>query len=170
MEIEIFEDNDNCWTIEDLIGDVPMQIAYTSNRYCLGTEHLSRDQMEARVSDPSNWHHPVYAYVHSGATLSMRPFSCPWDSGKSGFVYGDKQALAKFFGHKKWCASTAKRTEDLAATVVRDVDLILQGEIYGYAIRDAEGNEVDRCSGFIGRQTAEEMAKETMQYLMGGKQ
>jgi hypothetical protein len=30
---------------------------------------------------------PVYMYDHSGLTLSTTPFSCPWDSGRVGFMW-----------------------------------------------------------------------------------
>lgn len=44
---------------------------------------------------------PVYAYVHGGMTISTTPFSCPWDSGKLGWIVMTKQALRENYGVKR---------------------------------------------------------------------
>ena len=41
---------------------------------------------------------PLYLYDHSGITMSISPFSCPWDSGQVGWIYCTPDAISKNFG------------------------------------------------------------------------
>lgn len=38
---------------------------------------------------------PIYAYIHGGISLSLRGFSCPWDSGTAGFLLFDSSVWDK---------------------------------------------------------------------------
>jgi hypothetical protein len=57
-------------------------------------EHIAKELDVAYIS-------PVYAYVHSGMTISTEPLSCPWDSGKLGWVVITKQAIRENWGIKR---------------------------------------------------------------------
>lgn len=41
---------------------------------------------------------PYYACIHSGVTISWRPFSDPWDSVVAGVIYADREEARKTFG------------------------------------------------------------------------
>lgn len=43
----------------------------------------------------------IYMYDHSGITLSLSPFNCPWDSGRLGFIIVTKADFEKEFGITK---------------------------------------------------------------------
>jgi len=43
---------------------------------------------------------PLYMYDHSGITISLSPFSCPWDSGQVGFVQVPRKKMLEEFGKK----------------------------------------------------------------------
>ena len=43
---------------------------------------------------------PLYLYDHSGITISLTPFSCPWDSGQVGFVVVPRKAMLENWGNK----------------------------------------------------------------------
>lgn len=151
------------------------QIAYTSDRYVLGTEHVDRDRMEEiseGIEDGSLIGLPVYAYVHGGATISCGAFSCPWDSGMSGYVYCTKEEAIKEWGKK----ILTKKVEAAALKYLRGsvetYDQYLTGDVYTVAVerveRDDDGDELDSdwldsCSGFYGlkyaREEAESMGK-----------
>jgi len=40
---------------------------------------------------------PVYAYIHGGMILSLKPFSCPWDSGLTGWIWTNRDSDAADF-------------------------------------------------------------------------
>nr|QMS47935.1 hypothetical protein WG33_0134 [uncultured bacterium] len=64
----------------------------------MGTEYVKRERMDAirdGIKSGELIGMPVFAYVHSGATIraaETNPFNCPWDSGQSGFVYCTREA------------------------------------------------------------------------------
>ncbi len=73
-------------------------------RIALGTDSV--DDLDAWEEEMQETHYlfPVYAYVHSGAALSLVPFHDPWDSGRSGTI-----AIPKDWGDeaKAWQAAQA---------------------------------------------------------------
>lgn len=165
MEIKTIERNG--YTLRILTDDHPEspaewatlgQIAYCSSRYTLGTECVSQDRLReiaAGIENGSLIGLPVYAYVHSGSTISTRPFSCPWDSGQSGFVYCNADDPSIGAGDN---ALSILRGE------VETFDQYLRGDVYGYTITDKDGDEVDSCWGFYGIECAEEEALSALSY------
>jgi hypothetical protein len=160
MRLEIFEEQ--YYDVADLIGYYPLNITYSGHRHALGTQYRTQSDVQYIARDKDYWSAPVYAYVHGGATISLSPFSDPWDSGQSGVIYGSKDQLAKDAGHKKWCAATAKFAQKLAQAVVQEFDLILKGEVYGYAIFDNANEMIDSCHCFVGREHAEEAGRDAL--------
>lgn len=140
------------------------QIAYCSDRYTLGTEHVSRDRLDEiaqGIEDGSLIGLPVYAYIHGGVTISTGAFSCPWDSGQCGFVYCTrKQAIAEW-GDTPDCETNALR---VLRGEVKTFDQYLRGDVYGYVIEDKDGDVVDSCWGFYGIEYAEEEARSALNY------
>lgn len=90
---------------------------------------------------------PVYAYEHGGITISLAPFSCPWDSGQIGWAYAFKDDYAD-------CPE-----EDIKRylyELVKLYDMYLQGEVFAVIILQkkkcdccghTEYNEEDSCYG-----------------------
>jgi hypothetical protein len=142
------------------------QIAYTSSRETLGTEHVSRerlDEIAAGIRDGSLIGLPVCAYIHGGATIRTTPFSCPWDSGQSGFVYTTREKAVKEFGKKRLTKAVIEKTLNRLRSEVEAFDQYLTGDVYGFiverVIRDGDGDEVDTeeldsCWGFYGHEYA----------------
>ncbi len=100
----------------------------------------------------------VFAYIHSGITLNTHGFNCPWDSGQLGVCYVDKETMEKAFPDAGEDERIV-RTFDCLISEVEEYSKWLNGECYGYIIRDESGNEVDSCWGFIGLDWAETAAK-----------
>jgi hypothetical protein len=90
---------------------------------------------------------PLFLYDHSGITISLSPFHCPWDSGQVGFVIVRKEKILKEYGKKRFSKFLKKRAYDIAEGEVQTYDQFLRGEIYGYRI-DEDG---DSCWGFYGQ-------------------
>ena len=56
---------------------------------------------------------PLYCYEHGNITVSTGAFSCPWDSGQTG-----------------WVISTKENDEKLIEAAVKAIDMVLQNEVY----------------------------------------
>lgn len=92
----------------------------------------------------------VHLFEHSGMILSTTPFNDPWDSGQVGYIYVSREKARSEFG---WSRLTKKRIAHIEAALAEEVaeySAYLEGEVYGYIITNAEGEELDSCWGFIG--------------------
>lgn len=147
------------------------EIAYSSRREILGTENVSRerlDEIAEGIESGTLIGFPVYAYVHSGVTISARPYSCPWDSGMSGFAYVTKAQAIKEFGRKIATQAVIKKAIKCLNGEVETFATYLEGDVYGIIIEEAvldsdgdvtEWDELESCWGFYGYKYAEEEAK-----------
>lgn len=115
------------------------------------SEEKSDAMIKKAVDAVMNKHYfllPLYLYDHSGITMSTSPFSCQWDSGMVGAIFATWEKLRSELGED--C------TKDLALgclqNEVRIYDNYLCGEVFGYVIKDPEGEEIDdgSCWGYYG--------------------
>jgi hypothetical protein len=127
--------------------------------YVLGTKEDSFNKLEdahSRIEDlkaaGAKFAYPLYMYDHSGITISLSPFSCRWDSGQVGMVIINPVE----FGNPDL---TDEQAKEVAESMVKELDLFLQGECYGYIIEDEAGETVDSCFGYLGRENSEEAAE-----------
>lgn len=91
---------------------------------------------------------PVFAYVHSGATVrvgqavdSKNPFQCSWDSGQCGWIFDTAEG-------RETCGTPADRIEACLKSEVKVFDQWLTGEVYGYIIETEADDHADSCWGF----------------------
>jgi hypothetical protein len=103
---------------------------------------------------------PLYLYDHSGITMRTGSFSCHWDSGQVGWIYGTVDELKRESGYnfnteEEW---TGKIVEILESEV-KIYDQYLTGDVYGFMLEEkeececcgsAEWNLIDSCWGFFG--------------------
>ncbi len=89
---------------------------------------------------------PLYMYDHSGITINTTGFGCKWDSGQVGWVYITKDS-AEYMGCSDW---NEEQFLNAIRAEVSEYDSYLTGEVYGYIVKDTDGNELDSCWGFIG--------------------
>lgn len=86
---------------------------------------------------------PIYAYIHSGTTISLTPFSCPWDSGTGFIAYLSRKKMEK-----------EGLTEEDAVRIlegeVKEYDSALQGDVFYFCIENEDGDIEDSCGGFYG--------------------
>jgi len=110
---------------------------------------------------------PVYMYDHSGITISTSPFSCPWDSGRIGFIYATKETILKEWG-KKGSGRVTKKMLETARRVlegeIETFDQYITGDVYGYRVEDASGNHLDSCWGFYGMEDAIGQGRDMAEY------
>lgn len=73
---------------------------------------------------------PIYMYDHSGITISLNPFACPWDSGQVGFVQVPRKKIIEEFGKKNFTPKLKKKALKWAVIEVDELDSYLTGEVY----------------------------------------
>ncbi len=92
---------------------------------------------------------PLYLYDHSGITMSVNAFSCPWDSGQVGFTYATKEDIRKNWMIKRVTAKKLEEARKLLISEVEVYDSYLTGECYGFIATAPNGKE-ESCWGFLG--------------------
>ena len=92
---------------------------------------------------------PLYVYMHSGTTMSTKPFDCKWDSGQAGFIFASGEKIKAEWGDPKDPAARALAEECLLGEV-QTYDDWLQGEVFGYKLKGPQGDDLDSCWGFYG--------------------
>lgn len=111
---------------------------------------------------------PVYVYQHGGCIIRAEgngnPFSCPWDSGQSGYVYVTKAGALSWHGGKKVTKDIRAKTLQSLKSAIDEYSLWCNGECYGYIVEGPDGEELDSCWGFIGSEYAMEEAKSQADY------
>lgn len=163
-----------------------VKIAYSSSRSCLGTENVSKQRLYEISEGIRSGKYvgvPVWAYVHSGATIStgkplmggskkrlrMNPFNCHWDSGLSGFAYMTHEDALREWGRKRLSKQQKERAEQFIDAVVDEFAWYLSGECYGYEIVDTRGPgepvEIDSCWGFFGMESVEIEARAALKAI-----
>jgi hypothetical protein len=103
---------------------------------------------------------PIYMYDHSGVTVSTKPFSCPWDSGRLGLIFVTRDALLKKYNMKKLSKKVLETAKKELESEVEIYDQYLGGDVYGFKIKDLDGNEIDSGWGFYGNEGIENIINE----------
>ena len=159
---------------EDYTNYTTMYCAH--RRYTLGDEQLhddpdtgyvDGDAVVARIIEEGGEGTVVanlYLYDHSGITISMSAFGDPWDSGCVGVIAmtpaqlvacdvgEERAAMFEQFPNLLAVYARAKRDRmlEIMGQEVETYDQYLTGDIYGYTVTDASGEEVDSCWGYYG--------------------
>ena len=99
---------------------------------------------------------PLWLFDHSGITISLAPFSCPWDSGQVGLVTVLPSEIDDAFGD-----GTEDKIERAMACLQDEVDTydtFLRGAVYGFEVvsewidehgKVMDTEHIDSCWGFI---------------------
>jgi hypothetical protein len=148
LQVRIYQDSDA--SSPDTWGNTDLFLITTRNRY-FEVERLGFALDGCRVGEyKANYHVlPLYAYIHSGVALSVSrggQFSDQWDSGQIGYVLVQKRAGFR---------NILKAAEMLVA----EWNQWLAGDVYGYVVEGADGEQIDSCWGFYGMEHAIEEAK-----------
>ena len=160
-----YEANNQVLTIEqDELGESPREWDNMSKMIFIGKhsgygdahdlhqDHNSFEDHQAFVAKQLDaaWITPVYAYIHSGMTISTEPFSCPWDSGKLGWVVLTREKIRSEYGVKRITQKTLDKAIKVAVTEIETLDQYISGDVYGFTIEDENGDHIDSCGGFYG--------------------
>jgi len=119
-----------CWHPRLKLGDRQVQ-------------RMTEDELMRSTNEGFKAVLPVYLYEHGGVTMSTAPFGDAWDSGQVGWAYVTRRDA------KAWGCGEDFDYEEAIRVEVREYDRYLTGEVYGYVIENAEGEELDSCWGFL---------------------
>ena len=116
------------------------------------------------------YYRKVWMYDHSGVTIRTgenNPWGSgymSWDSGLAGVIVCDKKKAMQVYGYKKSCKSLEEKTLGHLDSEIKTLDKWVSGDIYGFIIEDENGEEIDSCWGFYGREEAIDEAKSMVDY------
>jgi len=104
----------------------------------------------------------LYLYDHSGISMSVGSFGCPWDSGQVGWIVATPEAIRKAFMVKRITKAIRAKAEACLKGEVKTYDDFLTGNVWGYTIESVDDctecgakkkgckPEDDSCWGFFG--------------------
>ena len=140
-------------------GNTDLFLLTTKNRYfSVQREGFDLENFRVRVIEPGedmpevpdyiNKYHvfPLYTYIHGGVSLSTSGFSCQWDSGQIGVILVSKDG-------------GFTDPEQAAKSLCDEWNQYLSGDVWGYTVTSNDGEPVDSCCGFYGRDYCVEAAK-----------
>jgi hypothetical protein len=96
---------------------------------------------------------PVRLYDHSGLTCSTSggyPYNDSWDSGLWGYVFITKEKALKEFSCKNFTKKIKDKCIKIMQSEVQYLDDYLINNVYGYQVKDNDGEILDSCWGFWG--------------------
>jgi hypothetical protein len=105
---------------------------------------------------------PIYMLKQSNIVIRTHKFSDPWDSGQIGFIFVSPTQIIKEYGSLN--PETVAKAQAVLEEEVRQWEAYVTGEIYGYIVKDPEGDEVDSCWGFDDLDYCREQAEAAADY------
>ena len=93
---------------------------------------------------------PLYLYDHSGLTMNTTGFECQWDSGQVGWIYVTKSKALSEYSWDELTPERIKKIQECLRSEVQTFDHFLTGAVYGYIVKDKDGEEVHSCWGYFG--------------------
>lgn len=106
---------------------------------------------------------PVYGYDHSVFCMSSRIergwFHYNFDGGRLGFIFATRERVKGLMG---WTRITKERRAWLEGQLQNELETYTQytnGWVYGYEVEGPDGEDLDSCWGFYGKEYAIEEAK-----------
>ena len=132
--------------------------------YRLGDKHsYSTDDLKDTIKQKDVFSLPLYLYDHGGISISTGSFigraqHAQWDSGCVGAIIVTYEDIRKEYNVKKVTKKILEKVEKQLKSEVETYDQFLTGDVYGYEITK-DGEDIDSCWGFYGRDNCEEEAK-----------
>ena len=162
IEIEHDQDCDSPYDGDDGIKIVILHRNYTNPNKDVGT--TADEVLEWCKDNAREWFITnLFMYEHGNVALragERNPFGDPWDSGQVGIVALKKSEWGKGKGERN-----AKRLE-YAKNAAEHYGQWMNGECYGFIIKNADDEELDSCWGFIGMDDVEQEARASAEHYV----
>lgn len=165
----VYTEERNGYTIEIYPDDTPMNpredFDHAAVMVCFHNRYTLGDETGLRSENFEGWKElekylveeegakvflPVYMYEHSNICLSTGEFYDPWDSGRVGVIYLTSQTILKEWNWKRLTKARREKLVEYLKGEVEEYSDYLSGNVYGYMVRNSEGEDMDSCWGFFG--------------------
>lgn len=171
--MELLQHTDNMYyeILEDQLAISPREeenfgtLVVINNRYLSGDHDASREEIDSYLNNKEYISLPVYAYIHGGISLNTTGFSCPWDSGQIGCIFVSKKQVRNDFSIKRISSQLELKVKNYLKQEVEIYNNYLNGEVYGYIVKDDNNQELDSCFGFYSKEDAERAAQDSISYF-----
>ena len=110
---------------------------YADSKHLSVTAMKERMEKEGTLEDYDEL--PLYAHVHGSITISSKPFTCGWDSGRIGSIYVRPGA---------WCAM-GEEHEEIEAWIAM-WNQYLSGDVWDVAVKNRQGEVIESCGSIYG--------------------
>lgn len=147
-------------------------------RYDLGDNHEWPNTLEGRLefidflakNQKNLIALPLYLYDHSGLRIKVGSFQgllpqghAEFDTMKVGYIYVEKDKVRNEFG--KWTKQNRDKATKVLEAEVETYDRYLSGSVYGYLVKDEDGEIQNSCWGFYGMDHVINEAKEAAEAI-----
>lgn len=154
LTIEIYPD-ESAQSPDDCRDDSLFLMADHRDFYVRGKDY-TEDRVE--VLSETHWIFGLEAYIHSGIKLALSSegnfVDRNWDVSQLGVVCASK---------KEW--ETQEKAKEAARSLVNEWNTYLEGDVWGYVIKDKDGEDLDSCWGCYEDEWCEKAAKESAECL-----
>jgi len=156
-------ENDNlgiihAWHKRMNIGDE----GYNYNLYSENEKDRLNDNLK-EAKQNNDIVYPLYAYEHGNISLSLGnshyPFNDRWDAGQVGFIIVKRDKILEEFGKKRLSKKLKQKVKTIIELEIETYNQYINGDIYGYEIKDNQDNLIDSLWGIYGIEDTEEEAK-----------
>lgn len=100
--------------------------------------------------DELYFYRTVYLYDHSGLSVSLGGFACPWDSAPVGIIFVRQDEAQQEYCMTKRELTIEEYVDKVMESEIKVFDQYIRGDVYGFILRNGDGEEVDSCWGFYG--------------------
>ena len=143
---------------QDTDVESPREWGHSSKMYCwhkrynLGDVQPKQDPDDVLKDQPKgSIILPLYLHDHSGLSMSTADFRDPWDSGQVGFIVLTPEGIRKDFACKRISAATRQKALLNLKSQVEIYSDYLAGNVWSFTIEDDNGEHLDSCCGFYGK-------------------
>lgn len=113
---------------------------------------------------------PLGLYDHSGITMYIGNSHDRWDGGQVGFIYVTAEKIREWYQVKKITKAVLAKAEAGLRSEVETYDKYLTGDVVGYEVEDADGEQIDSCYGYYSQDDAIAEAKGIIDYEVEKRQ
>ncbi len=141
-------------------------IMLVSNKYITADYQATLEEVEDKLKDKNCIALPVYAYIHSGISINTTGFQCPWDSGRVGCIFVSREQIREDFKIKRISSKLEVKIRNYLNQEIEIFNNYINGNVYGFIVKDDLNQEIDSCWGFYSREDAERAAEDSMNYFI----
>ena len=98
---------------------------------------------------------PVYMYEHGDISLSITPFSCPWDSGQVGYIYASKESIKKEFEVEEITDDIIEKVYNIFEIEIKTYSQYINNEIYEILTYELDKGQVEDIIQYLPEDWAE---------------